>query len=65
MKIDLSCPVELWHFRMPTADYPVVSLHMFNLSDKPVTSIQAAFLSFDEKGEQTQRQVERVQGLAG
>ena len=51
MKIDLSCPVELWHFRMPTADYPVVSLHMFNLSDKAVVSIQAAFLSFDEAGE--------------
>ena len=65
MKIDLSCPVELWHFKMPTAEYPVVSLHMFNLSEKPVVSIQAAFLSFDEEGEQTQRQVERVQGLLG
>ena len=52
MKIDLSCPVELWHFRMPTAAYPVVSLHMFNLSEKAVVSIQAAFLSFDEEGEE-------------
>ncbi|NLD51343.1 MAG: hypothetical protein GX650_00480, partial [Clostridiales bacterium] len=47
MRIDLSCPVELWHFRLPTQDYPVVALQLFNLSDKTVTSIQAAFLCFN------------------
>ena len=52
MKINLSCPVELWHFKLPTRDYPVVRLNLFNLSDKAVTSIQAALLSFDEEGNQ-------------
>ena len=65
MKIDLSCPVELWHFKLPTEAYPVVSLNMFNLSDKAVVSLQAAFLSFDADGSQYARQVERVQGLDG
>lgn len=65
MKIDLSCPVELWHFRMPTREYPVVTLQLFNLTDKAVSSIQAAFLCYNAQGESISRQVERVQGLAG
>ncbi len=65
MKLDLSCPVELWHFRMPTRDYPVVTLQLFNLSEKSVASIQAAFLCYDREGERLSRQVERVQGLTG
>ncbi len=65
MKIDLSCPVELWHFKLPTAQYPVVSLNLFNLSEKAVTSLQAAFLSFDGEGNQYARQVERIQGVSG
>lgn len=65
MRIDLTCPVELWHFKMPSADYPVVALQLFNLSDKTVTSLQAAFACFDAKGESLSRQVERVQGLVG
>ena len=64
MKIDLSCPVELWHFKLPTAEYPVVRLNLFNLSEKAVTSIQAAFLCFDGEG-QYARQVERIQGIQG
>ncbi|NLC33049.1 MAG: hypothetical protein GX781_07115, partial [Clostridiales bacterium] len=65
MHIDLSCPVELWHFRMPTAEYPVVSLQMFNLSQKAVTSIQAVFLCYQTNGERLSRQVERISDLAG
>ncbi len=65
MKIDLSCPVELWHFRMPTPAYPVVTLQLFNLSEKTVTSIQAAFFCYDQEGERLSRQVERVQDLTG
>ena len=65
MKIDLTCPVELWHFKMPTEQYPVISLNLYNLSDKAVTSLQAAFLSFDAEGAQFARQVERASGLSG
>ncbi len=65
MKIDLSCPIELWRFTMPTAEYPVVTLSLYNLSQKTVTSVQAAFVCFDHEGETLSRQVERVQGLNG
>lgn len=65
MHIDLSCPVELWHFRMPTTDYPVVSLQMFNLSEKTVTSIQAAFMCYQTNGDRLSRQVERIPDLLG
>ena len=65
MKIDLTCPVELWHFKLPTEEYPVVSLNLFNLSDKAVVSLQAALLSFDRDDMQYARQVERVNGLDG
>ena len=65
MKIDLSCPIELWHFTMPTQAYPVVTLTLYNLSHKTVTSVQAAFVCFDSEGETLSRQVERVQGLTG
>ncbi|MHC1786821.1 MAG: hypothetical protein AB9880_07160 [Christensenellales bacterium] len=65
MKLDLSCPVELWHARMPTQEYPVLTLQLFNLSEKTVTSIQAAFLCYSQTGERLSRQVERVQGLSG
>ncbi|NLE69011.1 MAG: hypothetical protein GX611_02350, partial [Clostridiales bacterium] len=65
MKINLSCPVELWHFKLPTEDYPVVRLNLFNLSEKGVASLQAALLSFDAEGNQFMRQVERVSGLEG
>lgn len=65
MKIDLSCPVELWHFKLPSSADPAVYLHLFNLGHKAVNSVQAAFLCFNEKGEKLSRQVERVQGLSG
>ena len=63
MRIDLTCPVELWHFRMPTAESPFCTVQLYNLSDKTVVSIQACYLCYDQDGEQTARHVERVQGL--
>ena len=63
MKIDLTCPVELWHCKMPTAQEPVLAMQVYNLSDKAVSSIQVCVLCFDAAGEQFARRVERVQGL--
>ena len=63
MRIDLTCPVELWHFQMPTKSYPVCTVQLYNLSEKTVASVQACFLCYDGDGEQIARHVERVQGL--
>ena len=32
MKIDLTCPVELWHHALPTKEYPACRLQLFNLT---------------------------------
>ena len=65
MKIDLTCPVELWHHALPTHDDPVCRLQLFNLTEQIVVSIQAVFSCYDSAGALMSRQVERVQGLVG
>ncbi|MBR6808940.1 MAG: hypothetical protein IKM64_01560, partial [Clostridia bacterium] len=63
MRIDLTCPVEMWHCKMPTQDYPVLTMEIYNLSEKDVKSIQVCLLCYDREGELYARQVERIQGL--
>ena len=63
MRIDLTCPVELWHCKMPTPAEPMLTMQVYNLSDKEVSSIQVCVLCFDAEGEQFARRVERIQGL--
>ncbi|MBR5231345.1 MAG: hypothetical protein IKW00_03750 [Clostridia bacterium] len=65
MKIDLSCPVELWHHALPTPDNPLCRLQLFNLTEQTVVSVQAVFSCYDQNGALMSRQVERVQGLEG
>ena len=65
MKIDLTCPVELWHYALPTQQYPVCRLQLFNLTEQTVVSVQAIFSCFDAEGMMISRQVERVQRLEG
>lgn len=65
MKIDLSCPVELWHYALPTSEYPACRLQLFNLTEQTVSSIQAVFSCFDSQGALMSRQVERIGDLAG
>lgn len=63
MRIDLSCPVEMWHCKMPTAESPSLAMQIYNLSDMEVNSVQVCVLCFDQEGEQFARHVERVQGI--
>jgi len=65
MKIDLTCPVELWHYALPTQQYPVCRLQLFNLTEQTVTSVQAVFSCYDGDGTLISRQVERAQRLNG
>ena len=46
MKIDLTCPVEMWHCKMPTAEYPALTMQVYNLSDKNIFNLYFA-ISFD------------------
>ena len=65
MKIDLTCPVELWHYALPTQQYPLCRLQLFNLTEQTVASVQAVFTCYDGEGMMISRQVERVQRLEG
>ncbi len=63
MKIDLTCPVELWQYALPNEKDTECTFVMNNLSDKVVTSVQVTLNCFDQKGELIFRQTERAQGL--
>ncbi len=60
MRIDLTCPVEVWNCHMPTAEYPFCTLKMYNLSKKDVASLQVSIRAFREGGDLLSRHVERV-----
>lgn len=64
MKIDLTCPVELWQFSTPTQEEPECTFVMNNLSEKTVISVQVTLVCHDEAGELLFRQIERIQGLS-
>ena len=63
MKIDLTCPVELWQYAMPTEEDAECTFVMNNLSTKVVTSVQATLACYNEEDELLFRQTERIQGL--
>ena len=63
MKVDLTCPVELWQCIMPTQEEPTCVFRFNNLSEKTVTSVQVTMISLNTAGEPIYRQVERIQGI--
>jgi len=63
LKIDLTCPVELWQYAMPAQGEGECTFTMNNLSDKVVTSVQVTLHCFDANDDLLFRQTERVQGL--
>lgn len=65
MKIDLTCPIELFAFELPTQERPACSLTFFNLERKQVSSVQVTLTCLDQQGNLKQRVVERVMDLKG
>ena len=65
MKIDLTCPVELWRYELPTETDEACRLLLYNLSDKLVASMQVTLAGYDANGEVLSRQVERAQDVNG
>lgn len=63
MKIDLTCPVELWQYAIPTEDDAECTFVMNNLSDKVVVSVQVTLACFDQEDNLLFKQTERIQGL--
>lgn len=63
MKVDLSCPIELWAFELPTSENPACSFTFFNLDKRLLSSIQITVTCFDDKDEMLARSVERPMAL--
>ena len=65
MKIDLTCPAELWKTSLPREDYPVCELMMFNLADRIVTSMEVTLILTDKAGEEIERVIYRAHDRDG
>ena len=63
MKVDLSCPIELYDYQLPTAEQPYCALVFFNLCHQMVRSVQVSLTLLDGEGNALLRRVERVMGL--
>ena len=64
MKVDLSCPIELWEYTLPAEEKPVCSFTFMNLGQRPISSVQLELSCFDAAGEVIARKTERPMALA-
>lgn len=65
MRMDLSCPAEVWQYAMPREDYPACDMTLYNLSDKTIASVEVTLLFYDQEGEEQARQIYRAHSLKG
>lgn len=65
MKIDLTCPAELWRYELPKEDYHACDLLLFNLSDKVITSVEVTLILSDRDGDEQTRLTYRAHDLQG
>ncbi|MDR0898462.1 MAG: hypothetical protein LBN04_11490, partial [Oscillospiraceae bacterium] len=63
MKVDLSCPIELWEYALPTPESPACAFTFFNLGERPIASVQLTITCLDAQGEVVTRRVERPMAL--
>ena len=55
MRIDLTCPVEMWRYELPTGEFPACGLMLYNLSDRIVSSVEVTLILKDKTGEELER----------
>ena len=65
MLIDLTCPVEIFRTAMPTGDVQVLSLTMFNLSDRVIVSAEVTARLLSVSGLEKEKMVFRGRALNG
>ncbi|MDR1569851.1 MAG: hypothetical protein LBS72_05110 [Oscillospiraceae bacterium] len=64
MKADLSCPLELWEYHLPTVSGGDCSLLLFNLENRTLSSLQIRVTVFDGQGGEISSQTERPMAMA-
>ena len=65
MKIDLTCPAEVWRAVLPGAERPACELTLYNLSDKLIVSVEVTLTLLDAAGEEIARVIHRAHDLHG
>ena len=65
MKIDLTCPAEVWRTALPGAERPACELTLYNLSDKLIVSVEVTLTLLDAAGEEIARVIHRAHDLHG
>ena len=65
MRIDLTCPAEIFRTVMPTEDIPAVSLTMYNLSDRVIASAEVTARLLSATGAEKEKVVFRGRALNG
>lgn len=65
MRIDLTCPAELWRYELPRSGYPACELMLYNLGEKTIVSVEVTVILTDRDGEETQRVIYRAHDLDG
>ncbi|MCQ2457167.1 MAG: hypothetical protein MJ142_00360 [Clostridia bacterium] len=65
MKIDLTCPVEVWRCDKPTEEYAAADITLYNLSDRSVNSAEVTLIRTGNDGRELDRVVHRGHSLRG
>ena len=65
MKIDLTCPAELWRYELPQEDYAACDLLLYNLSDKLISSVEVTLILSGKDGSELSRLTYRGHDLHG
>jgi len=63
MKVDLSCPLELWEYSLPGEANGVCTLLLFNLENKTIASMQLTLVCYGSQGEELSTHTERPMAL--
>lgn len=63
MRVDLSCPIELWEYALPTEENSACSFTFFNLDQRAISSIQITLTFFGKEDDVLSRRVERPMAL--
>lgn len=65
VKIDLTCPAEVWRCELPREGFAACALTLYNLTDKLISSVEVTLLLLDQSGEEQTRLIYRAHDLHG
>lgn len=65
MRIDLTCPAEIFRTALPTGEIPAATLTLFNLSGRIIASVEVSLRLLNAEGKETEQLSYRARALNG